>query len=235
MPRVANEPLEARGTRSSAPPALRPGSPSGLLRKCFELAGIVPLGVFVPVHLASYAGALFGGTEFGVPAPDSLVVLGLEALLIWLPLLFHGGYGAWLSLGALTEPEASERLHSILMRVTGMLTLILVPAHAAWLRLPLFRGERGVEDVGEILIARLSATVQGVPIAAALHLVGLGVVLSHLALGVPRFVEKWGLGSVRLTRKVAALGCGALFVLGAGIVIEFATGSVVPRFFVARP
>lgn len=202
---------------------------AGMLRKCFELSGVVPLAVFVPVHVVGYASALVGSERFGVANPESGAMLVLEAVLIWVPLLFHGVIGARSSLDPLAA-EPDERRRQVLLRATGMLAAPFIVLHAVWLRWPLLRGERAPEDVAEMLSARLSSTVEGLPLVAALHLVGLGLVSLHLAVGLPRFVEKWGLGNVSYARRGAAIGCGIVFALGAATVIELATGSAIPRF-----
>lgn len=183
------------------------------------------------VHLTSYGAVLFGGRRFGVPDPVGALRLALEALLIGIPLSFHAIYGVWLSLGPVQAPDPGSRRAVILMRITGALSLLFVAAHAIWLRLPLLQGELNPEDVPEMLAAQLSSTLHGVPLAAALHLLGLGVVLFHLAVGLPRFIERWQLAGARITRSATAIGCVALFAVGAATVIEFATGSVIPRFF----
>lgn len=54
-----------------------------LIRKLHSLTGIIPIGYFVLMHL------LTGGAN----RPDSVVS---ELAFIWIPLAFHGGYGAYL-------------------------------------------------------------------------------------------------------------------------------------------
>lgn len=213
---------------------MRQFMPGGALRKCFELAGIVPLGVFVLVHVVAYAGALFDLRDFGVAAERSVVVWVLESLLVWAPLLFHTIYGLRLSVSPL-EADLPERRRSLLLRLTGMFALFFILAHAAWLKLPLLSGVRAPEDIEQMLAAGLSSTVSGLPLAALLHLVGLGVVLFHFSVGLPRFVGKWGLGDVQVAQRVSAIGCGILFAVGSATVIELATGSAIPRFFGAGP
>jgi len=201
--------------------------PGGVLRRLFELAGVVPLGVFVLVHVASYATALFGRSSFGAAERGSVLALAAEVVCVWLPLAFHAVYGAWLGFGRL-ESDVSVRRRTVLLRVTGIFALVFIALHAAWLRLPLLLGERGPEDVQQMLAAGLSETFQGVPLTAALHIAGLGVVLFHLALGLPRFIEKWGLGEAVVARRAAAIACAALFALGVATVVQFATGSAMP-------
>src|SRR5690606_5316130 len=74
---------------------------SYLYRKIHSLVGLIPLGGFFFVHLLTNYSAFKGGPgEFSekVSAIDKLpLVLGLEIVLIWLPLLYHGVYGLYVA------------------------------------------------------------------------------------------------------------------------------------------
>lgn len=200
------------------------------LQTLFELAGVVPLTVYACVHVGSYAGTLFGSTRFGVEASTKPAWLAFEIALVWLPLVFHAGYGLHLLSTPLAE-ERAERQRGVLLRVSGVAALPFVAWHGLWLRLPLWRGTRAPEDVAQLLVAALSNTVAGVPISALLHFFGLGAVALHLALGLGAFAEKWGLLARAPARRAANLLSLALFVVGSATVIELATGSVLPRFW----
>jgi hypothetical protein len=203
--------------------------PGTTLRKCFELSGVVPLSVFVVVHVLSYSQVLFGRAAFGVTSGGAWTVL--ECLLVWLPLAFHSLVGLRLSTEPL-EPVEPERSRSWLLRGSGALSVPFIAAHAFWFRWPLLRGELTSEDLPQLLAARLASTLAGVPLTAALHLVGLALVSLHLALGLPRFLARWGVLSARPARGLG-LGLAALmFALGAASIIELATGSLLPRFLV---
>jgi succinate dehydrogenase / fumarate reductase, cytochrome b subunit len=199
------------------------------LRRCFELSGVVPLGVYLLVHLSSYARALFGSEEFGLLDEPGLALSALGLLLVWLPLVFHAAYGAWLSTRPLPETR-DQKQYALLMRGSGLLALGFLVWHAAWFSWPLKRGRLAPEDVAERLAATLSSTSDGVPWFAALHLLGLGVVCAHFGWGFARFLEGWGVTRARAARLGAGLLSAALFGLGAATLIELATGSILPRF-----
>lgn len=199
------------------------------LRRCFELSGVVPLGVYLIVHVLSYARALLGSDEFGLLDDPGLALSALELVVIWLPLGFHAGYGAWLSTRALPDTR-DEKQHALLMRVSGALALVFLVWHALWFSWPLKRGRIGPADVAERLAATLSSTSDGVPVVAALHLIGLGVICAHFGWGFARFLEGWGVARARPARLGAGLVSATLFGLGAATLIELATGSILPRF-----
>ena len=199
------------------------------LRIWFELSGVVPLAVYTLVHVGSYAGALFGRTTFGVASPARPLWLALEIALVWLPLLFHTGYGLRL-LSAPLEPEPLERQRGFLLRASGCVALPLLLAHAWWLKMPLWRGTRAPEDLAQMLAAGLSTTVHGLPLSAALHFVGLAALALHLGLGLGSFAEKWGLLTRIPARRAAGLLSLLLFLVGSATVVELATGSALPHF-----
>src|SRR3954454_8940154 len=69
-------------------------------RRLHSLSGIIPVGAFLLEHiLVSNATAINGPTAYAhqVRFLGSLpFVLGLELFGIWLPLLFHAGYGFYI-------------------------------------------------------------------------------------------------------------------------------------------
>lgn len=198
------------------------------LRIWFELSGVVPLAVYTVVHVGSYAGALFGRVTFGV-SPATPGWLALEVALVWLPLLFHVGYGLRL-LKTPLDSERSERQRGYLLRASGLIALPFVLGHGLWLKLPLWRGTRAPEDVAQMLASRLSATMSGVPLSAAVHFIGLAAVALHLGLGLGAFAEKWGLLARTPARRAAGLLSLLLFLVGSATVVELATGSALPHF-----
>jgi succinate dehydrogenase/fumarate reductase cytochrome b subunit len=195
----------------------------------FELSGVVPLSVYALVHVASYAGALFGRTTFGVASPREPAWVAFEIALVWLPLLFHVGYGIRLLPTALPA-ERTERQRGYLLRASGCLALPFVLFHSLWLKLPLWRGTRAPEDLAQMLAAGLSTTVRGWPLSAALHFAGLAAVALHLGLGLGAFVEKRGLLARSAARRTAGLLSLLLFLIGGATVVELATGSALPYF-----
>jgi succinate dehydrogenase / fumarate reductase, cytochrome b subunit len=199
-----------------------------VLRKWFELSAVVPLAVYVVVHLGSYMRVLFGATTFGASGATHFQLVA-EIALVWLPLAFHAIYGAWL-IPRKIEGVAPERNQTVLLRVSGVGALGFLLYHASWLRLPLLRGERSPADVGNMLAAGLSATDWGIPVPAILHLLGLAVVSAHLATGLARFFEKWRLASAARAQLVARALSLALFGVGSATVVELATGSALPNF-----
>jgi succinate dehydrogenase / fumarate reductase cytochrome b subunit len=204
-------------------------TPRPLLHKCFELSGVFPLGVYLVVHLGTYARALVGAESFGVPSGIDPMLQVLEITLLWLPLAFHVGYGFWRITAARTT-DLRDRTRILLLRSSGIASLAFVIAHGAKYRLPLLRGERAAEDVRSMLEASLSSTVHGVPLMAALHVVGLGLVCVHFAIGLARFAENSGMLREHRARRAASVLALLLFATGTATIVHLATGSAFPHF-----
>jgi succinate dehydrogenase/fumarate reductase cytochrome b subunit len=198
-------------------------------RLLFELTGVVPLAVYVVVHVGSYATVLFGRERFGGPQPGSLIQLTLELLLVWLPLGFHGGYGLALSVRRVAG-DVEERRTTLILRGTGVLAFAFIALHALWLRLPLWRGERRPDDALQMLAAGLSSTQNGVPLIAALHVLGSLALAAHLGYGLERFLVDYGVLEPRRARFTSFLLATALCLVATATIVELATGAALPSF-----
>lgn len=199
-----------------------------VLRKWFELSSVVPLAVYVVVHAASYARALFGAQSFG-EGTGSGFELALEVCLVWAPLAFHVAYGTLLMAQGAAPRDANSR-RSLVLRASGIGALAFLAYHAWWLRGPMLTGEQTAADTALRLAAGLSSLRWGVPVPAILHLLGLALVCVHLAAGLARFLANFRLTtSARAERLARALSI-ALFAVGSATVVELATGSALPHF-----
>ena len=209
---------------------------SFILRKVFSLTGVVPIGCFLVMHLWSYSSALNGRHAFEsstLNASHSAYRWLLEALLVWLPLLFHAIYGIAISFEARPNTRAYPYPRNwayVLQRVTGVVVLLFIGHHAYHVPIQVALGNLDPSDVFSEMCASLSSTVSGgIPAIAVGYLVGIGATCYHFANGLTNFCFSWGITtSRRASRRVA--GCAglvaiALFALGASSVIYFATGS----------
>jgi succinate dehydrogenase/fumarate reductase cytochrome b subunit (b558 family) len=205
-------------------------------RKLHSLTGVVPLGVFLIIHLLINARALQGRealdrTVRGILSIPLLSVIELFGIL--LPLAFHAAYGIKLSFAPRAEPAPYSKNWLTLQRLTGLVALVFIGYHLYDLRGRVFLGYMTEADVFPTLAAKLSSTTSwGIPLAALVYLFGVAATVFHFATGLYGFCVAWGyVGTARAARNAratcAALGIG-LFLIGASTVIYYATGS---RFF----
>lgn len=188
------------------------------------------------MHLWSYSSALNGRHAFEsstLNASHSAYRWALEALLVWLPLLFHAIYGIAISFEARPNTRAYPYPRNwayVLQRVSGVLVLLFIGYHAYSVPIQVALGNLDPSDVFSEMCASLSSTVSGgIPAVAVGYLVGIGATCYHFANGLTNFCFSWGITtSQRASRRVAGaagLVAIALFALGASSVIYFATGS----------
>jgi succinate dehydrogenase / fumarate reductase cytochrome b subunit len=207
-----------------------------IVHRLFSLTGVVPVGAFFVVHLWTYASALGGREAFDEAALDShqaVYLLFVEALFIWLPIVFHALYGLKLTLSGRPNvgryPNFANWMY-VLQRATGILVLFFIGYHFWHLRLPLLVGTLDRSDVFGELCASLSSTTKGgIPLVALAYLAGLAASAFHLANGLYGFCFAWGITVSRRATRIASTAFGilgiVLFALGANTVIYFATGS----------
>ncbi len=211
------------------------------LRKLQSLAGVVPLGLFLLLHLGTNASALRGRAAFD-RAVDMLqhtpALPVVEVLLIYLPLAFHAGWGIKLAIAgrpALQPRTTAGRLY-LMQRVTGAFTLVFVAFHLYEFRIHQWLFGMSPQSFHTVLEMHLSSTRWGFPWIACGYLLGLASTVFHFANGLFDFGTTWGFAPDGLTRKrlgyaSAALGA-VLFLMGTSTVLYFATGS---RFLLPAP
>jgi len=201
-------------------------------------AGALPLAGYLVLHLATQASTFAGARSYAritraIDALPALIVL--EIVVIYLPLLFHVGA----SVLGLREPEddieggLSGPWGRRLQVTSGAVLLLFLIFHFWQFRWRLWAGDLARSDFYPELCASLSSTsFGGVPLVAMAYLVGIAAAAFHGAQGVHRVAVGWDMMRGRqrlLARCCGALGVG-LFLLGALIVIDLATGSVLIHF-----
>jgi len=205
-----------------------------LLARAFSLSGVLPLGVFLVVHVGTNLQAIRGERAFEAAVQAEHRIPGLavlEALLVFAPLLLHGGYGAWLVVTrrALREPSPYPRALQLALRVTGVLALAFLALHLPELRFS--RAAQGADGgvLLTLLAADLSSMRHGVPWRAVAYLLGSACVAFHFAVGLWGSFAGTPRGSEAGSRRRAALLAGAvgaaLWVLFADSVVFHATGA----------
>lgn len=211
-------------------------APSQWLR-LHALSGAIPLAGYVVLHLLTQA-SVFGGAEAyarftrAIDALPALVVF--EILVIYLPLSFHVAVSAIRLRARPVDVEGwAGPWGRRLQLASGVVLLIFLVVHFWQFRWRLWMGELSRSDFYPELCASLSSTASGgIPWVALGYLVGVTAAAFHAAQGLHHAAAPWASRRGRprlLARCCGALGFG-LFVLGALIVIDLATGSVLIHF-----
>lgn len=197
-----------------------------LMRRLHSLSGVVPVGVFLVVHLVTNAAAAGGREPFdrAVGEIQSIPLLpAVELFGIALPIAFHALYGVWLALRARGNASQYPYLRNwmfTLQRVTGFVAFAFIALHVAQLRVP--------KAFGALPWTRFYPALQtmlGEPGMFGVYLVGVTACVWHFANGLWSVSQTWGFAaSPRASRRWArgSLVVGLLlWALGVNTLLHF--------------
>lgn len=190
-----------------------------LLRRLHSLSGIIPVGAFLLEHiLVSNATAISGPGAYArqVRFLASLpMVTALELFGIWLPILFHGGYGLYLWYrgegNVKNYPYQGNWLYT-LQRWTGLIAFAYIVVHTYTLR---FTGIDLHEFPGASFGKVQRELTQGAYLG--LYVAGLLSASWHFSYGIWLFCAKWGITIGENARRRLLVACLGLFLLLSGV------------------
>ena len=208
---------------TTAPASIQPGvAPlragqgySFFLRRLHSLTGIIPIGAFLFEHiLISNASAIGGPAAYarqvqflaGLP-----LVLGLELVFIWIPILFHGLYGVYIwyrGEGNLVEYPWTGNWMYTAQRWTGIVAFAYMIWHTWTMR---FTGV-DLHELPGASFGKVQAELFS-PWLLAFYVVGLVAASWHFAYGIWLFAAKWGITTGEAARRGFLKICLAFFVL----------------------
>ncbi|MBW3660971.1 MAG: succinate dehydrogenase [Gemmatimonadetes bacterium] len=173
------------------------------LRRLHSLTGILPIGLYVIIHLGINSFAASGAETYDEVAEflESLPYLILiEIPLIWAPILYHSIYGIYIHATGKPNPlqytYANNEMYW-LQRWSGIVSLIFIGWHFWQTRLANYLYGTPIEFE---MMARIFAE----PGWVAFYVVGLVAVSFHFANGLRTFLLTWGLVVGTRARVVAA-------------------------------
>ncbi len=186
---------------------------SYILRKLHSLSGIVPIGAFLAEHFWSNSAALVSVARYNETSRELQTIPFrsiVEALGIWLPILYHGVYGVyiwWKGKSNVSDyPWVSNWLYTF-QRYTGLIAFAFIGWH--------LYTERWLTH-GKSTYADVAKDLQN-PLYLAFFVVGIVASSFHLGVGIWNFVCKWGLAATEQAQRAA----GRL-----GVLIGFAFSAV---------
>jgi len=200
--------------------ATRPDS-SYVFRKLHSLTGIVPVGAFLAEHFWSNSAALVSVQKYNETSQALQTIpfrVFVEWAFIFLPILYHGGYGVYIWLGGKSNvseyPWVKNWLFT-LQRYTGLVAFVYIGWH--------LYTERWLTH-GKSTYANVASDLQN-PWYLAFFVIGILASSFHLVVGIWNFLCKWGLAAtVREQRAAGKLGIfvGVTFsVIGVLIILSF--------------
>jgi len=193
-----------------------------ILRRVHSLTGIVPIGAYMLVHIFfENAFILGGGKKFdqlvvGISQIPIPILLTIEILVLWGPILYHALYGfvvmAGADLGTSTHFAYGNSLLYTLQRITGVVAFVFIAWHVYSLRLSFYF--RHIEIDYALMNSILTS-----PAWFAFYVIGVLSALFHFCNGIFTFCITWGITvSERSQALVQRLSLGLFFVLAIGAV-----------------
>ncbi|RYG23784.1 succinate dehydrogenase [bacterium] len=191
-----------------------------LLHKIHSLTGVIPVGYYMAQHLLLNTFSVAGPGKFnavlaffeGIP---SYVLLALEAIAIWIPLLFHAIYGLFINSRAQpnfigTKYGWSQNRMYTLQRYTGIFIFLFLIYHVITTTVTKYL----THDIRTIQYAAWQEKLTSYGyVFFILYLLGVLASSYHLGYGIWNFCIRWGITiSDRAQRQVQKLSFG-IFVL----------------------
>jgi succinate dehydrogenase / fumarate reductase cytochrome b subunit len=184
-------------------------------RKIHSLLGVIPVGFFLIEHLLTNYTAFQGGKQGFIDQINWLnglpLVLLLEIVGIWIPLLYHGVYGLYIAYTARNNVSNFGYFRNImfmLQRTTGVITLIFVAWH--------FFGTRFQVAIGNV--------------EHAFYVIGVVASSFHFCNGMWSFLVSWGITIGPRAQRVSTYVWLGAFVLITTMFILSLTAFVDPQF-----
>lgn len=197
-------------------------------RRLHSLLGVIPVGFFLIEHLYTNYHVTKGKEAFvesvewlwGIP-----ILLALEILFIYLPLLYHGVYGLYIVFQAknnVSQYGTFRNYMFFLQRITGVATLVFVIWHVWQTRVQV-----ALFDLSSEELANQTANILHNPIYLVLYIIGLLCAVFHFSNGMWAFLVSWGVTVGPRAQMVSTYVWGIVFVLmsyiGIHSLLAFAT------------
>jgi succinate dehydrogenase / fumarate reductase cytochrome b subunit len=198
-----------------------------LIYRLFSLAGLIPVGAFLVVHLLTNASVLAGAASFQsrVDLIHSLgpLLIPIEVAFIFLPMLFHAAIGFVIIANGMPNVGSYPYVGNVrytLQRATGMIAFVFIIWHLYqlhWLGAPLGGGQFDPHHATSTAAAALRPAW-----VTALYAIGVLSAVFHFANGLWTLGITWGIWtspaamrranvvSVAVGLALAAAGLGSL-------------------------
>lgn len=184
-----------------------------LWRRLHSLLGVVPVGLFLAFHLSLNFTATGGAEAYNAATskleliPHNLLLL-IEWIVIYIPLLFHGFYGVYIAFTATPNTKRFSTYRNVafgIQRFTGVFLVVFIAWHLFETRVQKALGA----DVNFNMMEEIVAN----PFMLAFYIVGILSATFHLTNGLWAFLVSWGITQSPQAQKVASYVTNILFVI----------------------
>lgn len=184
-----------------------------LWRRLHSLLGVIPVGLFLVFHLSlnftAVGGeeAYNGATGIMELVPHNLLLL-IEWVVIYIPLLFHAFYGVFIAFTATPNTGRFSTYRNwmfSLQRFTGVFLVIFVAWHIFQTRIQKALGAEVDFNMMEEIVSN--------PFMLGFYIVGILSATFHLSNGLWSFLVSWGITQSPQSQKVATYVTNIIFLI----------------------
>ncbi|MCP4246491.1 MAG: succinate dehydrogenase [bacterium] len=191
-----------------------------LIKRVHSLSGIVPVGVFLTVHLTINSTIVAGPDAFqtavdGIHLLDKVGLLtAVEIVGIFLPLLFHATLGVWIwrtGRQNVATYRYGGNVRYTAQRITGIIALLFILYHLwhmHWLGKPFGGAEFDPHDAASTAAAALQPWYLRCGYA-----IGVLAAVFHLANGIWTSMITWGITIGPRSQRWTGWACAAFGVM----------------------
>ena len=196
-----------------------------LWRRLHSLLGVIPVGLFLAFHLSLNFTAVGGEETYngstGVMEllPHSLLLL-IEWVVIYIPLMFHAFYGIYIAFTAAHNTKNFSTFRNWmfkLQRFTGIFLVIFIAWHIFQTRVQ--------KAFGAQVDFNMMAEIVDNPWMLAFYIVGILSATFHLANGLWGFCVSWGITqspkSQKITTYISMFVFVVLSIIGVAAILAF--------------
>lgn len=203
-----------------------------LVRRLHSLSGIIPIGVFLCIHLSVNASIISGprAFQFAVDQIHKLNNLGIlkavEVVFIFMPIAFHAIVGVMIWLTGHSNAMAyqhGDNIRYTLQRWTGIIAILFIVTHlwhVHWI-IP------GGASFDPHAAAQTTVMAMSAAWTVPVYAVGLLCAVFHFANGIWTFLITWGITVGPRSQIFSARFCAIIGVvlglLGLGALIKLKT------------
>jgi succinate dehydrogenase / fumarate reductase, cytochrome b subunit len=203
-----------------------------LIRRLHSLTGLVPIGAYLVIHLATNASILDGVKTFQervdvIHSIGPTTLLLVEWAFIFLPILFHGLIGLLIvtrgQRNVVNYPYGGNVRYT-LQRGTGVVAFFFIVwhvfhmhgwIHVGWWENNVAKPLGGAEFDPHSVITAAQA-IQASPLVLAVYIVGVTACVYHLADGLWTAGITWGVWASPRSQRAALIPCTAF-----GLILGF--------------
>lgn len=186
-------------------------------RKLHSISGLIPIGVFLIVHLSINYTAFYGEDVYNQAASlmgNLPFRYALELFIIFIPILFHGIYGIMIAREAKNNIAAyryEKNWYFYFQRLSGIIIFLFLIWHVGTTRVPAAFGAEVTFDMVANLVKN--------PIYLSFYIIGILMTMFHFSNGIRTMLITWGITVNQKSQIIGKYLAVFLFIVLSGLAL----------------